>query len=120
MSEVAKSCPAAFSGMLDSVGCTPSLMLGTFTCEGLTVLIESGGFGGAWCVYDATTAALVGAQLRTDYNGYCDGASFSETAGKVPDASCLDNPPSGARRDCPSAASPDGGEDLSAADGASE
>jgi hypothetical protein len=119
MSEVAQSCPTTFSGMLDSVACAPSLMLGTFTCEGLTVLIESGGLTGVWCVYDSTTGALVGAQLRTDTNSYCNGASFSQTAGKVPDASCFDHPPPGVRRDCPPA-SADGGGDLVDTDAVSE
>ena len=119
MSEVAQSCPATFSGALESVACVPGFMLGTFACEGLTILIQSGGFTGVWCVYDSTTDALVGAQLRTDYNGYCDGTSFRETAGTVPTAACFDHPPSGANRDCPPAAA-DGGADLPDAEGASD
>jgi hypothetical protein len=118
MSEVAQSCPATFSGDLESVTCVPRFMLGTFSCEGLTTLILSGGFTGVWCVYDSTTHALVGAQLRTDYNGYCDGASFTETAGKVPSAACLAGQPDGGVRECPSPA--DGGMDVPDAEGVSQ
>jgi hypothetical protein len=109
LSELARSCPATFSGALENVACVPPFRLETFSCEGLAILIQSGGYLGLSCVYDSTTHVLIGAQLTSDVTDYCKGTSFTESAGTVPSAACIADAAPRASRDCPAA---DGGGDL--------
>jgi len=109
LSEVAQSCPATFSGALESVACVSGFPLRTFSCEGLTTLDLSGGYTSLSCVYDSMTHALIGAQRWSDVTEYCRRTSFTETAGTVPSAACFDQQQDAGSRDCPAA---DGGADV--------
>lgn len=118
MSEVSQGCPATFTGSLNGIACVPNVMLGTYVCEDLTVLVGSGGYTGAWCVYDSTTHVLVGARESSDVNEYCGNSSFKRTAGRFPDDACFATTPA-ATRTCPPLGA-DAGADLADGGGVSE
>jgi hypothetical protein len=73
-------------------------------CQDLILLLESDGFGGLSCTYDATSHALVGAERTTDYSAYCGGTSPTIEAGRT-NPMCRENAPTTDR----ACAAPDGG-----------
>ena len=117
MSEVAQGCPATFA-TLDDAACRPYAMQSVIACGGLSVFVDSSGYGATLCAYDPSTHALVGAQIRTDVNSYCGGTSFTQSAGRIP-GDCLMGAPTTAMRTCPPPGA-DGGADLADGGGVSE
>jgi hypothetical protein len=82
-------CPTTFDGTLAGVACDPFLGLRAFKCGDALLLLESGGPTAAWCVYDPTSHALVGATVTTDSPLFCDGQSAQEFSGKQVDPACV-------------------------------
>jgi hypothetical protein len=104
-------CPTSFDGKLVSVPC-PFYHQHVYLCGDSIVLLQGNGYTRTWCVYDAASAALVGARQTTDYPAYCSG--FGEEAGRAVDQACVDGTPVAARvcpRSAPDAAL-DGADDA--------
>jgi hypothetical protein len=90
LSEVGASCPPTFDGNVDAV-CTitdPIPFEWAFACGELNVLSASSAFSAIICSYDGRTHVLVGAEVRTDIESYCDKSSINKVAGRVPPGTC--------------------------------
>jgi hypothetical protein len=73
-------------------------------CQDLIALLESDGFVGGICYYDATSHALVGASQGSDIGVFCGQTSLTIEAGRT-NPMCLENAPTTDRSCYP----PDGG-----------
>ena len=61
-------------------------------CQDLIALLESDGFVGGICYYDATSHALVGASQGSDIGTFCGQTSLTIEAGRT-NVMCLENAP---------------------------
>ena len=73
-------------------------------CQDLIALLESDGFVGSICYYDATSHALVGASRGSDTGALCGQTSLTIEAGRT-NVMCLENAPTTDRL----CSAPDGG-----------
>ncbi|HVU53077.1 MAG TPA: hypothetical protein VHL80_20480 [Polyangia bacterium] len=85
---VGAPCPQTFDGTLASVACPPYFGQELFSCGDALLLLESGGSTAAWCVYDPSSHALVGATVTSDAPEFCGGLTYQERAGKQVDPAC--------------------------------
>jgi hypothetical protein len=93
-------CPATFDGTpagLPACGQGPVTYRAS-QCGDLISLDKLGGYFSSYCYYDATSHQLVGAMAQNDVPSYCDGTSFTATAGLT--TSCTGEPL--ATKDCSS------------------
>jgi hypothetical protein len=100
LGEVGKICPATFDGNLDSLSCqSPNAFERVYDCGDLILISPGPNLGGTICSYDATSHALVGAEVYGDTNSFCGGDSFAQEAGRLPPRSCVEAGPT-TEREC--------------------
>lgn len=74
------ACPASYDEALEWNG----YLMCSGTCGERRVVLRHGGYTGATCAYDQSGDRLVGVELSSDVNEYCDMESFSIVYGDVP------------------------------------
>jgi hypothetical protein len=99
------SCPPVFDGTEANLPACVSVGLYSqqtvWRCQDLIVLMDSTGYGGSTCYYDATSHALVGAEQASDVGVYCGQTSVRIEAGRT-DSMCRENAPTVQRSCAPS------------------
>jgi hypothetical protein len=114
LSVVGSSCPAMFDGTLAPIPCAPYASQTVFQCDEGILLLQSAGSRPAWCLYDSTSHALIGATLVADQPVFCNDRTYQQVAGTQPNPACALTPAVTTR----SCSMLDGGADGAATDGA--
>jgi hypothetical protein len=90
LSDVAGDCPAIFAGELAGLACPSAATQRSFGCPdgGAGVFFQSDGSTRVWCLYDASSHALVGVTVWAAEAEFCGLQSATETAGQDIDPAC--------------------------------